>query len=193
MKQRTEQILVFGILVTACVGLRFYFQTIPNFAPVAAVALFAGYFFQSRWLAVLTPVTAMAISDQFTGAYQPILMATVYTCLAVPALLGAPLRQKLNHRGPIASSLTLFSCSLASSLLFFTATNLATWLVTPWYPRTIAGLTQCLVNAVPFFRYTLMGDLFFAAALFGSYAVIRQLATSSQPPLASNRLAAQKG
>ncbi|MDG2384263.1 MAG: hypothetical protein P8N76_21520 [Pirellulaceae bacterium] len=192
MKQRTEQILVFGILVAACVGLRLYFQTIPNFAPVAAVALFAGYFFKSRRLAVLAPITAMAISDQFTGAYQPILMATVYGCLAVPALVGGPLRQKLSQRGPIACSLTLLSCSLASSLLFFLATNLATWLVTPWYPRTIAGLTQCLISAVPFFRYTLMGDLFFAAALFGSYAAICQLVTSHRRPMQTNPMAMQK-
>ena len=192
MKRRTEQILVFAGLVSACVGLRLYFQAIPNFAPVAAVALFAGYYFQSRWLALLAPVTVMAISDRFTGGYQPVLMATVYGFLALPALIGRPLRQKLDQAGPISSSLTLLTCSLASSLLFFVATNLATWLVTPWYPRTLAGLSQCFVSAVPFFRYTLMGDLFFATALFGTYALVRQLVDAKAHLARSSQTASQE-
>ena len=185
MKRRTEQILVFAGLVAATVGLRLYFQAIPNFAPVAAVALFAGYYFRSRWLAILAPITVMAISDRFTGGYQPALMATVYTFLAIPALMGRPLRRRLGQAGPISSSLTLLTCSLVSSLLFFTATNFVTWFMTPWYPRTAAGLWQCYLSAVPFFRYTLAGDLFFASALFGAYAVIHQLATKPglQPQL----------
>jgi hypothetical protein len=68
------------------------------------------------------------------------------------------------------------ACSLACSLLFFLATNLATWYVTPWYPRTGMGLWQCYVNAIPFFRYTAAGDLAFAGMLFGGYAAFRAIA-----------------
>ena len=34
----------------------------------------------------------------------------------------------------------------------------------------------CFARAIPFFRYTLTGDVLFAVALFGSFAMIRQLA-----------------
>ena len=67
----------------------------------------------------------------------------------------------------------LLTCSLACSLLFFLATNLATWVVTPWYPRTATGLWQCYINALLFFRYTAAGDLAFATLLFGGYALVR--------------------
>lgn len=177
MRRQSEQVVVFILLVAATVGLRLYFQEIPNFAPVAAVALFAGFFFRSRWLAILAPVSVMAISDLFVGRYDPWLMVTVYGFLTLPVLMGGPLRRHLAGRGAISSTISLATCGLASSLLFFTATNFMTWVVTPWYSRSLAGLAECYVNAIPFFRYTLAGDLFFAGVLFGSYALARQLAS----------------
>lgn len=179
MERRTERIVVFVALIAAAAGLRLYFQVIPNFAPIAAVALFAGFYFSNRWLAVLVPIGAMAISDQFAGGYQPLLMAVVYSFLILPAFLGGPLRKILRERGAVTTTLSLVGCSLASSLLFFIATNFATWLVTAWYPRSMAGLWQCYVSAIPFFRYTLMGDLFFAGVLFGGYALIHTKTTAT--------------
>jgi hypothetical protein len=37
------------------------------------------------------------------------------------------------------------------------------------YDHTAAGLLQCYAAALPFFRYTLAGDMFFAVVLFGGY------------------------
>jgi hypothetical protein len=48
------------------------------------------------------------------------------------------------------------------------------------YEHTWAGLIQCYAMAIPFFRYTLCGDLFFAVTLFGSYAVASQFRLASQ-------------
>ena len=180
MKRTTvEQGAVLAVLVAAGVGLRFYFQDIPNFAPVAAVALFAGFFFHSRLLAAIAPLSVMLITDFFIGGYQPLLMATVYGLLMLPVLMRGYLRGRFlqgeNTSAAIASVLGLLLCTLAASVLFFVATNFATWLTTPWYPRTVSGLGQCYANAIPFFRYTLAGDLSFATVLFGSYAAYRLL------------------
>ena len=177
MKRHSEQIVVFILLVVATVGLRLYFQEIPNFAPVAAVALFAGFFFRSRLLAVLAPIAVMTISDLFVGRYHPWLMVTVYGFLTLPVLMGGPLRRYIAGRGTLTSTISIATCGLASSILFFMATNFMTWVVTPWYARSLMGLTECYVNAIPFFRYTLAGDLFFAGILFGSYALARHLAS----------------
>ena len=54
-----EQWMVLVVLVVATVGLRLLLSDIPNFAPVAAVALFAGYYFRNGWLAVLAPLSVM--------------------------------------------------------------------------------------------------------------------------------------
>ena len=42
------------------------------------------------------------------------------------------------------------------------------------YPNSMSGLMLCFSQAIPFFRHTLMGDLVFAFAFLGSYAVALQ-------------------
>jgi hypothetical protein len=66
----------------------------------------------------------------------------------------------------------LVGSSLASSIFFFVTTNFAVWAVGSYYSHTWTGLVDCYLRAVPFFRYTLAGDLFFASVLFTTYAVV---------------------
>jgi hypothetical protein len=56
-------------------------------------------------------------------------------------------------------------------VLFFAVTNLGVWAIGALYPRTWAGLAECFVAAVPFFRNTLASDLLYSALLFGGLAL----------------------
>jgi hypothetical protein len=47
---------------------------------------------------------------------------------------------------------------LLSSLIFFIVSNFGTWLI--GYPHTIEGLLMCYTLAIPFFGYSILGDLF---------------------------------
>ena len=49
----------------------------PNFTPVAAVGLFAGYLFASRRLALAVPLAALAISNLALDSYGSLWMAIV--------------------------------------------------------------------------------------------------------------------
>ena len=49
------------------------------------------------------------------------------------------------------------------------------WLFSGIYPRSPAGLETCYIAAIPFFQNTLAGDLFYAALLFGGFAVAERL------------------
>ena len=40
------------------------------------------------------------------------------------------------------------------------------------YPHTLAGLEACYIAALPFFGYTLLGNLAFSAAFFGAEALL---------------------
>ena len=40
------------------IGFHFYYP-LPNFAPIAAISLFAGYFFRNRLIAIAVPLLAM--------------------------------------------------------------------------------------------------------------------------------------
>lgn len=172
------EVLVLALLVSLGAGVRIVLGPhFPNFAPVAAISLFAGYFFRRWWVAVLAPWLSMTIGDAVLGGYEWQMMVIVYAMIMLPMLWSGWLRKWVRIErstgviSTICSVLALVSCSLVSSVLFFLATNFA-WL--PWstmYTHDLAGLMRCYEQGLPFFRATLYGDLFFAWALFGSYAL----------------------
>jgi hypothetical protein len=137
----------------------------PDFMPLAATALFASFLFPSRALAGLVPISALAISDCFIGAYDWRIMMVVYASLAFPVLLRRFLGEQVSPARVIVSSLT-------SSIVFFTASNFAVWAFSGMYSRDRLGLFQCYVSAIPFFQNTLTGDLFWSGILFGGYWLV---------------------
>ena len=193
MKRDTVvRLTIFASLVAAGALARVCFRELPNFAPIAAMALFSGYFFRSAKVAVLVPLLAMALSDLFIGGYEWQMMVVVYGALTLPVAFRVLLRKYLAMERGSASSAAiglsgLLTCSLASSLFFFLVTNFAWW---PWsmYEQNWAGLILCYQQGLPFFRNTLAGDLFFGTVLFGSYAVALNLgwAQSVKPAVATS-------
>ncbi len=167
-------------IVAAAVALRLALVDIPNFAPVSAAALFAGYLFRSRRVALMVPLLILLVSDRLIGGYDLWLMLVVYSCLSLPVLFRGALRRAIRFGGGAAQAasgvLALLGCTAVCSVIFFVATNFACWVVTPWYPRSWAGLWECYISALPFFRYTLAGDMFFASAAFTAYGVSLRLA-----------------
>lgn len=156
----------------------------PNFSPVEAVALFGGAYFASRAAAIAVPLVAMFISDLALGAMlggtyfehftSPAYLATwltVYACVALSAVLGFGLRGRV-------SGARVLGFSLIGSVLFFVLTNFAVWATaTPLtaHPACVSGgLLPCYAAALPFFQWTVLGTLFYAALLFGGFALLRQ-------------------
>ena len=48
---------------------------------------------------------------------------------------------------------------------------------------TLAGLGECYAAAVPFFRYTVLGDMAFAMSLVGVWAIVRAAGARADPAL----------
>ncbi len=137
----------------------------PNFAPIGAIALFSGVYFSSKKLAFFVPVLAMLASDIFLGFYEWPVAVAVYGCFIISIFLGLLVKRYKKWY-------TALSGSLAGSVVFFLATNFAVWAVTPWYAKTAAGFFQCYLMALPFFRNTLLGDLFYVGLFFGVYEFV---------------------
>jgi len=133
----------------------------PNFAPIAAIGLFSGCYLRRKWT-WLIPLGAMLISDFFLGFYDWPVMASVYLSFGLIGLIGYYLRKRKNIS-------TIIGSSLISSLLFFIITNLAVWGFSGMYNLSQAGLIKCFYLALPFFRNTLAGDLFYTTVLFGTW------------------------
>ncbi len=140
---------------------------LPNFTPVAAMALFAGTYVRRKELAFSIPLAAMLISDLILGFHT--VMIAVYVGLAIIVAFGFILQKNVRPTNVILAS-------LGSSVVFFLLTNFAVWANgMVGYPMNFAGLTQCYAAGIPFFRNALIGDLFYNAVFFGSfYLVVRR-------------------
>lgn len=134
----------------------------PNFAPIGAMALFAGAHFSDRRLALLIPFVAMLLSDAVIGFHPGI--PFVYGCFAANVVIGMGIKSR-------RSLVTVPLASVACSLLFFLVTNFAFWPTYNLYPKTFEGLIACYTAALPYFGNTLLGDLCFSAVLFGGFAL----------------------
>jgi len=148
----------------------------PNFAPIAAMALFSGAQLGRRPIAFAAPLGAMLLSDAVIGFHSG--MVFVYASVALIVLLGS-------FALPRISVLRLGGAAVASSVLFFIVTNFGTWLMSGMYPLTSSGLAACYVAAVPFFQNTVAGDLFYTGLLFGGFALLERavpmLRTGAEP------------
>jgi hypothetical protein len=145
----------------------------PNFTPVAACAMFAGFLLGAR-AAIPIVLATMIASDLVIGGYDVRIMAAVYGAFVLSALIG-------KHVVARPTFLRVVSGSLAGSTAFFVATNGAVWAFGGMYRTDWQGAVECFTAAVPFFRYTLMGDLFWASVLFGTYALVRVAAERTAP------------
>jgi hypothetical protein len=140
-----------------------------NFAPVGAIALFAGATFANRRAAILVPLIAMFIGDTLlellTGHGYHSLMPVLYATYALIAVLGMLLRERRN------SPLHIAGAAITGATIFFVISNFAVWPMSTIYPKTFEGLVACYVAAIPFFERTLTSDLLFSAIFFGIYTI----------------------
>jgi len=140
---------------------------LPNFAPVAALALFAGVYGSRVSKAFLfLPLLVLLLSDLFLGTYEAGIMVAVYASFLAIAFLGLLVR-KWYGAG------TLAAASITGSVLFYLTTNFAVWAFSHMYPHTLYGLMMSYTYALPFFRNTLLGDLFYVGLFFGVYEFAR--------------------
>ena len=170
MRTNVRDILVGAVLIAIAVFSRVVLH-LPNFAALAAVGLFAGFYFKGN-IAFLVPLLSVFISDLFIGFYDLGVMVFVYAGWLVPVFIG---RSTLAVKGINAwmdKILTVGGKALAVSAVFYLISNLGVWLFSGMYQPTFAGLIECYVLAVPFFRATILGDLAFSGLLFGAFYLL---------------------
>lgn len=196
-------------LILVCTMLRLLVADLPNVAPIAAMSLFAGLWVQRKWLALLAPLATLWISDRILNesSYELPLMLLVYASLSAPVWFGPLLKSalrkaeasklesstkaKIARRQVLKTATFLFGgfcCVLAGSICFFIASNLGVWWY--WYERDANGLAQCFTAAIPFFRFTLVGDFTFAAMFGAVHLATSLLTTPTSNALSLNRSSA---
>jgi hypothetical protein len=138
-----------------------------NFAPIAAMALFGGVYMGKKQAFIL-PILAMVFSDLLIGFDSLPMRLTIYGTFLATVLVGLWLKDNKNTKNIILAS-------LFSSILFFVVTNFAVWAFGGMYSKNLLGLSESYVLAIPFFRNTILGDLFYSGVLFGGYEFVKNL------------------
>ena len=136
----------------------------PNFAPIAAMALFGGAYFNKKAFAFVIPLAALFLTDLFLGFHNT--MWAVYLGFILIVGLGMIMLKK-------KSVLTVILASVSASVLFFVLTNFAFWATDTLYPTNLTGLAACYTAAIPFFHNTLIGDLFYTGVMFGLFELVK--------------------
>lgn len=173
--QLNNTLLVIGFVAGAAILRLLLTGTFPNFSPVAAMALFGGVYFRDKRMALVLPLAVMFLTDlsleiayqvgwrEYTG-FHPV-MPFVYAGFLITVLIGMAFKNNVKP-------LPLVGAGLLSSTVFFILTNFGVW-ATGGYPQTVDGLLTCYVAAIPFFHYSVAGDLFFIGVLFGGFELVK--------------------
>ena len=93
--------IVSAIVAVLLVGICFAGRLLPhppNATPVAAIALFAGFYFRNRLVALAIPTIGMLASDAIIGGYNWRLMCTIYVALVLPVFFKSYLQKFKPHR-----------------------------------------------------------------------------------------------
>ncbi|MDO8365866.1 MAG: hypothetical protein Q7T20_03645 [Saprospiraceae bacterium] len=145
----------------------------PNFTPIAAIALFGAAYFNRQWLMLAVPFAVLFLTDLFINnviyrelygnQFTIITSWWIYVAFALVMLAGLGL---LSNK---VTGIRVFGASLSASAIFFLITNFSVWAESGMYPKTAAGLAACYTAGIPFLGNTILGDLFFSAAMFGVY------------------------
>jgi hypothetical protein len=156
----------------------------PNFAPITAMAVFGAIRFGSGRAAVVAPLLALLLSDlvrevlyRYGLAQQWGLYEGMWVVYGTTALIALMCRLARGTQSPIR----IATATLAGSCVFYVVTNFAVWAGSSLYPATAEGLAACYVAAVPFFRNALLGDVAYAAILFGAWALAEARLPSLRP------------
>ena len=162
-------ITITALIVVAAVAR--VFTPIPNFTPIAAIALFGAAYFSRKSVAFLLPLGILAVTNfLFLPIADLLTMSAVFFSFILASVIGLWIGKKVSVSRVIVGA-------LGSSVVFFIITNFAAWLWlggVGFYPMTMEGLTMCYTMALPFFRNEVLGTLVYSGVLFGAYEFAKQ-------------------
>lgn len=173
---KINKTLLISILILAAAVTRLLPHPV-NFGPMGAIALFAGASFASRRTALLVILSAAVFSDLLVNAviYDHFSLSyfysagtlSIYACYVFFGAMG------MGIKTPAVKSVG--GRAVLTSLIFFVVTNFMVWIGSGMYSADFSGLMASYIFALPFYHYSLAGDLVYSAVLFGSFAYLKQV------------------
>lgn len=177
-----RQLLIIAVACAVTITTRLVETPIANLSFMAALTLFCGTVLR-RTPAMLLPLGVRLFTDVAvhyrTGYSFFESWPFDYTAYVLIFLLG----RTVNHRRYDAVLLT----TLSSVAVYFVLSNFGVWLMWPeTYARSLAGLADCFVMAVPFAGGTLLGNVVAAPVFYAAWNANKQpvaQTTTTKPSL----------
>lgn len=169
-----------------------------NFSPLMPLAIVAGASL-SRKLAIgltmgvwlLGDLGIWAASGHFEWAFYPH-QPLIYVLALGLIGLGAMGRRLQKSDGYLESVAFNLGSGVVGATVFFVVTNVLVWGLGSemLYTRDLAGLTECFVQAIPFYRNSLASMILFVPVLT---AILNGATELSESPTGSSRIPATSG
>lgn len=169
-KSIAKKILLVLALVVIAVSWRIInnnYTIAPNLELVTTVSVIGALILGIKF-AILIPFLTMIISDYLIGNSE----IFIFTWSAFIIIgISATILRKFNN-SPKKQVLYSGGFAIMASFLFFLITNFGVW-AQGWYPATLAGLIDCFVLAIPFYRTMLVGNLIFVPSAVVVWQLVR--------------------
>ena len=174
-RETRRDLLVFALLLAFGIVGR-WAQPAWNFTPLAAVTALGAFYFRSWMPAVLLPSALLIVSDFLLPSHDSWqVQVAVPLSAIIPLALGRAARRTDGWRRGACWAM----CGFVPATVFFVVTNLAVWASKSLYAPTVAGLVECYVKGLPFYRTMLAGDVCYmslmTACLAAAYLLQPQL------------------
>ncbi|MDO8524184.1 MAG: hypothetical protein Q7R99_00970 [bacterium] len=175
MKNITKKILSVILLVALGVGGRVFFVNyigIPNFEIVSSFALLSGFFLGGIF-SFVAPLLIIFLSDLFIG--NTAILLFTWSAFGIIGLMGMAIKKGGFKRTVLQAPIF----GIIASCFFFIYTNFGWWVLSGMYPHTLSGLIACYVNALPFFKTNLLGNLILAPMVFSAFFAFKTIYNSN--------------
>ncbi len=155
---------------------------IANFTPIGAMALFGGTYFTGKWKSYLFPLLTLFLSDMlmmqfFYTAHSNGLLYHgwywTYGAFAIMVLIGQSVKK--------VSFTNVVSAALAAALTHWIVTDFGVWLgggsdisTGKALTRDWHGFVQCYVQAIPFLKNMLLGNIIYSGILYGGFEILQK-------------------
>lgn len=154
------------------------FTFINNFSPVIALAIFGALHYKKKSLAYILPLASLwlsdllinnlryVLSDEFTWFYKGFFWQYISYLIIIFLCI------KFNNNKINISK--IFITAIFSSFIFFIISNFGYWLSSELYEKNLFGLIRCYIAAIPFYKGTILGALFYTPLFFSFYYLLQK-------------------
>ena len=178
MQKQDKTSIIIAILLILAAAISRVVMYPHNFSPMIGMAIFGGAIIKDKRLAFALPIFSMLLSDimfevfniapGFWGWGQLV----GYGIFALITLMAFSLKKVTVSK--------IAGYSIVSSVIFFLLSNTSFFIfdnpIYHTYPQNFNGFIDCFVQALPFFRTSLIADLVYSGVLFGAYYLLEKYA-----------------